>query len=140
MAAPGTIEHTGIIKDVSNNLVTVSILPESACGNCRVRSSCSVGDNSEKIIEVIKKRDDLYAVGEEIKVLLDQSLGIKALGLGYMLPFLLLMLILVILTSLGVNEGYAGLLAILSLVPYYTVLSFFRDKLKKEFSFRLQKL
>jgi positive regulator of sigma E activity len=140
MGAPGTIEHTGIVKEVNDNSVTVSILPESACGNCRVRSSCSVGESSEKIIEVIKKRDELYSTGEEIKVLLDQSLGIKALGLGYILPFLLLMLTLIVLTYWDVNEGLAGLLAILSLVPYYTVLSFFRDKLKKEFSFRLQKL
>ena len=56
------------------------------------------------------------------------------------MAFLVLMFVLILLTSMGLSEGFAGLVALLSLIPYYTGLSLFRDKLKKEFSFRLQKL
>ena len=140
MASSETIEHSGIISDVSDKLIKVNIMAESACGNCRVRSSCSIGDKEVKTIEVFRKQGETYSVGEEIKVVLERSLGMKALGLGYIAPFLILVVILSVLISIGLNEGLAGLLSLLSLVPYYFGLSFFRDRLKKEFSFRLRKM
>ncbi len=139
MASSRTIEHVGVISDVNDKLVRVSIIPETACGNCRVRGSCSLGDKDEKIIDVFYPKNETYSVGEEIKVVLEQSLGMKAIGLGYILPFFILMSILIILTSLGFREIFAGLVAILSLAPYYYGLSLFGDRLKKEFSFRLKK-
>lgn len=140
MRPSGTIEHLGIISEVSDNLVRVSVLPEAACGSCSVRSSCSIGETGEREIEVFRRKGDSYSTGEEIRVILEQSLGLKALVIGYILPFLVVLFMLILLTSLGLSEGFAGLVALLSLIPYYTGLSFFRDKLKKEFSFRLQKL
>ncbi len=140
MGSSGTIEHLGIISEVNDKLVRVSVLPESACGSCRVRSSCSIGETGERVIEVLRRNGDSYSEGEEIRVILEQSLGLKALVIGYILPFLVVMFMLILLTSLGLSEGFAGLAALLSLIPYYAGLSFFSDKLKKEFSFRLQKL
>ncbi len=140
MASSETIEHSGIISDVRDDLIKVSIKAESACHTCRVRGSCSIGDKEVKTIEVFRKKGETYSVGEEIKVVLERSLGMKALGLGYIAPFLILVVILSVLISIGLNEGLAGMLSLVSLVPYYFGLSFFRDKLKKEFSFRLQKM
>ncbi len=140
MASPGIIKHSGVISEVSGKIVKVRIMPESACGSCRARGSCSIGDKDEKIIEVYTSPGENYNTGEEIMVVLEQSLGLKALGLGYIAPFIILITTLVILVSLGINEGYAGLLSLLSLVPWYGGLSFFKDKLKKDFSFRLQKM
>lgn len=140
MSSSGTIEHLGIISEVSDKLLIVSVLPQTACGSCRVRSSCSIGDTGEREIEVLRRKGDSYSAGEKIRVILEQSLGLKALVIGYIFPFLVVMFILILLTSVGLSEGFAGLMALLSLLPYYTGLSFFRDKLKKEFSFRLQKL
>ena len=140
MSSSGTIEHLGIVKEISSNQVIVSIVQQSACGSCNVRGACSISDTNEKIIDVARLRDESYVVGEQIRVILEQSLGIKALGLGYMLPFLILLAILVTMVSMGINEGLAGITALASLAPYYIVLFFFRDRLKKEFSFRLKKL
>jgi sigma-E factor negative regulatory protein RseC len=140
MSSAVTVEHSGIIKAISNKLVSVSIMQQTACGNCKARNSCYMNDDSEKIIDVALSPGDNYSVGEEIKVILRQSLGMKALGLAYVLPFLVLFTTLVLLVSLGFNEGPAGLLALSSLVPYYLGLSFFRDSLKKEFSLSLKKL
>ena len=139
MASSGTIEHSGIISDVSDKLITVSIMPESACGNCRVRGLCSVGDKDEKTIEVFNQHGQIFSVGEQITVVLELSLGMKALGIGYVLPFFIVLSILIILLSAGLSEGFAGLLSLLSLAPYYYGLSFLKNKLKKEFTFRLKK-
>ena len=140
MSSSGTIEHLGIVKEINSNQVIVSIVQQSACGSCNARGACSISDTNEKIIDVVRLRDESYDVGEQIRVILEQSLGIKALGLGYMLPFLILLAILVTMVSMGINEGLAGITALASLAPYYIVLFFFRDRLKKEFSFRLKKL
>ncbi len=140
MASAETIEHLGTINHIDDKLVKVVIKPESACGSCRAKGSCSIGDTDEKIIEVFRQNNDNYAIGEEIKVVLENSLGIKALGLGYILPFLILMFILVFMTSIGAGEAMAGAFALGSLVPYYTGLYLFRNNLKREFSFRLKKL
>lgn len=140
MSSSGKIEHLGIVRDIGDKLVSVKITREPACGSCRVRSLCSIGDTGEKIIEAFRSPNEKYSVGEEIKVVLEQSLGVKALILGYVLPFLIVLAILVIMTSLGRSEGLAGLVSLASLVPYYLSLSLFKGRFKKEFSFRIKKL
>jgi sigma-E factor negative regulatory protein RseC len=140
MSYSGTIEHVGVISGISEKTIRVSVMPETACGNCRAKGSCSIGNSGEKTIDVPRPPGETFNTGEQINVVLEQSLGMKALGLGYFLPFLAVLSFLILLTSVGVNEGLAGLLSLAVLVPYYTGLSFFRDSLKKEFSFRLRKI
>jgi positive regulator of sigma E activity len=139
MASPETFEHLGIVCDVSDNLVKVKVMPEQACGNCRAKGSCSLNESGERTIEAYRKNEDTYSAGEKVRVKLERSLGIKALMLGYLIPFLITLLVLIFLIAGGINEGIAGLLALVSLVPYYFILSLFKDSLKKEFSFRLEK-
>jgi positive regulator of sigma E activity len=140
MASSGTVEHSGVISAISNNLIRISIAQESACGHCKAKGSCSIGEFSEKTIDIMDPQSNNYRVGEEINVILEQSLGIKALGLGYLLPFLVLLITLATLVSAGINEGLAGILSIASLGPYYLGLWFFRDNLRKEFTFKIKKL
>ena len=51
----------------------------------------------------------MYAVGEEVNVVMSQSQGFRAFFLGYLLPFLIIMFILITLTALGVKELLAGI-------------------------------
>ncbi len=139
MVSSGIIKHSGIISEITGKTVKVRVRPEAACSGCRARGSCSIGENEDRIIEVFTSPDEQYRTGEKITVLLEQSHGLKALALGYIVPFLILMTVLTTLVSFGVNEGLAGILSLLSLVPWYGGLSFFRHRLKREFSFRLQK-
>ncbi|MFP4366250.1 MAG: SoxR reducing system RseC family protein [Bacteroidales bacterium] len=139
MGSPGIIEHLGVISEIGDNLVKVHVTPESACGNCRAKGSCSLGSEDEKTIEINTSQGESYFVGEKIKVVLEQSLGMKALGLGYFLPFIIVLTILIILTSLDVSEGLAGLLSLATLMPYYVSLTLFKKVLKRQFSFKLKK-
>jgi len=75
-----------------------------------------------------------------VVVFLKESLGFRAMFLGYLLPFLILMTVLIIGTSIGLDEGTAGLLALGSLVPYYMVIFIKNKKLKKTFSFSIRKI
>lgn len=140
MDSSGTIKHSGIISEITGKTVKVRVKPEAACSGCRARGSCSIGENEDRIIEVFTSTDEQYHTGEKITVVLEQSDGLKALALGYIIPFLILMTVLITLVSFDINEGLAGILSLLSIVPWYGGLSFFRNRLKREFSFRLQKM
>jgi positive regulator of sigma E activity len=140
MGSSGTIEHLGVIREVNDTIIRVDVVTDTACRGCRAKGSCSIGGNNERIIDVARSAGDNYYPGEKIKVVLEQSLGIKALGLGYLLPFLVVLTVLITMTGLGANEAFAGLISLAALIPYYTCLAFFKGRLRKEFSFSLQKI
>ncbi|RLD65674.1 MAG: Fis family transcriptional regulator [Bacteroidetes bacterium] len=139
MSSIKTIEHKGIIKEADSKKLIVSIITNSSCASCEAKGSCSASEIEEKEIE-IRTFDGIYKVGEQVVVFLKESLGFRAMFLGYLLPFLVLMTVLIIGTSIGLDEGTAGLLALGSLVPYYMLIFIKNKKLKKTFSFSIRKI
>lgn len=131
------IKHKAFVKKVTDSSLTVSILNESACASCHAKGACSMADVREKEIE-IGCYDGHFTPGQEVSVLLQETLGFKALLYGYILPFLLVLSVLIILFSVTNNEVFAGLTAMGTLIPYYIVLYFFRSALKKIFKFELE--
>lgn len=134
----GTIIHPGIIESINSDKVFVRILSQSACVSCHAREACTVADMKEKIIEVDGGQHDKWKPGDEVMVRLDESLGKKAVMLGYVLPLVILVASIIIFLSLFNHEGLSALLSLLMLVPYYLVLYFFRKHLHKEFRFRIE--
>lgn len=139
MGTNNTVEHTGIIEKIDNNLITVRFLSMSSCASCHAKGACSAADMQEKEVEVIDDSGK-YSTGEHVKVSMSQSLGFRALFLGYVLPFLILLIGLITFTSLNFSELKSGVFALALLVPYYVILYYSQDKLRKTFSFRIAKL
>jgi sigma-E factor negative regulatory protein RseC len=137
MSARDNITHPGIVDRVNENSVFVKILAMSACSSCHAKSMCSIAEVEEKIVEVKKVAGREFEQGQEVTVAMQRSLGGKAVFLGYLLPFLLLIGVLILVLSLTGNEGVAGLSAIAVLIPYYFALYLLRDRLKRTFSFRI---
>jgi len=133
------IEHKGIIKDIIGRKLDVSIIPESACAKCSVKGSCSVSEEDEKIIEVYVDNPNDYKNGEEVEVFYQRSLGFRALFLGYLMPFLILIVSLITLTTFTQNELLSGMVSLLLLFPYYLTLYLSKDKIKKTFRFSIKK-
>jgi sigma-E factor negative regulatory protein RseC len=131
------IIHPGIVDHLEGDKVFVRILSQSACATCHVKGACSMADMEEKLIEVQTPEYLKYNPGDNVTVRLKQSLGRKAVMLGYVVPLVILVASIVFFTLALNNEGLAALLSILILVPYYIVLWMLRDKLKKQFSFSL---
>jgi sigma-E factor negative regulatory protein RseC len=136
--ASGTIIHPGVIEKIEDDKVFVRILSQSACSACHAKSACMVADMKEKIIEVDAGDGGKWKTGEEVMVRMDESLGRKAVILGYGLPMVVLFASVIIFLSLFDHEGIAALCSILMLVPYYLVLYLFRQRLHKEFRFRIE--
>jgi len=132
------IIHEGIIDHISADSVFVRILSKSACAACHSNGMCSVSEMTEKLVEV-KVNNPNLSVGQIVNVILDRSLGNKAVVLGYLVPFLLLIVTLLI-ASQFLSEVLSGLFAVAVLVPYYLLLSVFKNRLSKTFYFYIEQL
>ena len=135
--AADSIKHRGKITATGKDHYFVSIITESACSACSVKGVCNVSDMKEEVIEIPKDPDTSYSVGDEVNVIMEKSLGPKAVLLGYIIPFLLLFATLVISLGLFKDEGLAGLASVAIVIPYYLLLYLFRERLKKTFTFRI---
>jgi positive regulator of sigma E activity len=131
-------EQRGKIESVNENRITVRIDRGSACGHCSAQGLCNLAESTESIIEVYDSAQ-VYSVGEWVQVTMTRNMGNKAILLGYFIPFILLLSTLLVLSAIGLPEWMAGLVSILILVPYFIILSVFRDRLRKTFSFSIHK-
>jgi sigma-E factor negative regulatory protein RseC len=139
MSNPKQIDHEGTILDIEGGKITVGIVNISACAGCHAKGACTMSDMKEKSIDVIDYSDK-YSVGEKVKLTYQESLGWFALMLAYVFPFVLVLLVLFVATTITNDELISGLLSLAILPPYYIILSFFKGRLKKTFSFTIEKI
>jgi positive regulator of sigma E activity len=132
----GNIEHDGIVKSSDKKSVTVTITASSACAACHAEGMCSLSGRKEKIVEIPGAYNVLP--GDSVTILMKQSTGYSAVFLGYVLPLILVVALLIILASLLVSELAAGIGALSILIPYYLTLYFFRNRINKKFTFTLK--
>ncbi|HUS85907.1 MAG TPA: SoxR reducing system RseC family protein [Bacteroidales bacterium] len=128
-----SIEHTGIVQSIDDKHVNVEIMTHPSCTGCMASGICDVSGKDKKVIKALRTLD--VKPGDHVMVMMERSMGLRALFLGYLLPFLIVIFLLILLTSLAVTELVAGLSALLSLVPYYLALYLSKEKISKNFSF-----
>jgi sigma-E factor negative regulatory protein RseC len=132
-----SISHQGIVESVSADIVTVNITSVSACSSCHAKGACNASDMQAKIIDALPGKKQLK-IGDWVTVTAKESMGFKALFLGYLLPFLLVLMTLITCTLFSLKESTAGLLSISILLPYYLALYLTKDIIKKSFIFEIQ--
>lgn len=132
------IEHMGSIQKIEGFNARVTLSAQSACSACHAKGVCSVAGMEEKSVDVIHTGN--FRTGEKVNVILKQSLGYKALVLGYVLPFIIVLLFLILFTIIFDNEAIAGIYSLSVLIPYYLIIYHFREKIRREFAFTIRKL
>ena len=136
---PKTVDHLGKVQEITRNDVLVNIVSHSACSGCHAKGVCGVADSTEKLVAVHKPNHN-FSIGQDVKVILKQSLGFRALFIGYLLPFIFVLVTLIILVSLNFSECISGLISLLILVPYYLGLYIFKDNISRQFAFEIESL
>jgi sigma-E factor negative regulatory protein RseC len=131
------IIHPGIVDHLDREMVYVRVLSQSACATCHAKGACSIAEVEDKIIEVHDHGHKPYHPGDQVTVRMKQSLGRKAVLLGYIIPLVILVVSVVTFVSVLNNEGLAALISLLLLAPYYFLLYLFRNKLKSQFTFSI---
>ena len=131
------ISHSGVIESVTDGCVKVRIVQTSACAACKVASHCNAAESKVKIVDVFCNNASDYEVGQDVVVWASKDVANRALLLGFGVPFLLLVCVLLIALRLTSDEGIAALISLGSLVPYYFVLWLLRDRIRHQISFQL---
>lgn len=133
------INHDGIIDSISDNTIRVRIVQTSACAACGLAKHCNSSESKEKIVDV---KDDAsgYAVGDHVMVSVSAAMGYRAVMLGFGLPFLLLVAVVVMADVMMGNEPLAALLGLSALVPYYVALYMNRGRIGRSLSVEIAKV
>ena len=139
MDSADCIDQIGIVEEVKENSILVRFQSAPACGGCKAKSVCVPGSAEKNLFE-IHQRTYGYSVGDSVKILISESLVFRALFLGYLLPFVLIVFLLILTKILGFNELLSGLISLSGLLPYYLTLYLFREKMNKRFNLTLTKL
>lgn len=134
MGSNKEVTHTGIVKTTDSTGITISMIVNSGCASCQIKGSCNMSEQTEKELN-IECDSNSYKVGQMVKVHLQSSQGFLALFLGYIIPLIVLIAVVVITMSITQEEGIAGLVGLASLAPYYLILYLSRNKIKNKFTY-----
>ena len=132
------IKHRGTVESIDGTHVKVKIVQSSACASCSVKGFCGSADRKEKIIDVYDAAHP-YMPGDAVLVCEEQSMGMRAVVIAFVVPFVILLAVLFMAMRFsGGNELLSALLSLLVLVPYYTLLYLLRNRIRRNFSFTLK--
>jgi sigma-E factor negative regulatory protein RseC len=133
------IEHTGIITNIVGTKIQVQIVQLSACSSCHAKGACSASDKDEKFIEA-EVTDTTFKIGDQVNLIGESSMGLFAVLIAFVIPFLLIIISLFILRSYTTNEALSGTIALGVLVPYFIILSLFNKKLQNKLKFTVERI
>jgi sigma-E factor negative regulatory protein RseC len=131
------IAKSGVVDHLDDRNIYIRILSVSACAACHAKGVCTSVESTEKLITVEREQAPEVSPGQTVNVRMNAGNGNLAVVFGYLIPFIILIVALVIL-SVFFTEGWAGLIAIITLIPYYSGLYLFRDSLKRRFRFTIE--
>ena len=134
MSSKKEVTHTGIVREIGARGIKVGIVVQSGCASCQIKGSCTMSEQTDKELE-IECNPKQFEMGQRVMVHLKSSQGMHALFLGYILPFLVLLTVMIVSSKITDDEGITGLVSLASLVPYYTLLYLFSNKIKKKFTY-----
>ena len=133
-----TISHEDVVTQITDDELEIKILAQSACAACHAKSACGMGEQAEKILTVPRPKDKEFTLNQKVNVKMAIGQGNKAAILAYLIPVILLLAVLFACLGLGMKEGWAALVSIVALIPYYIVLYLKRDKLKNQFEYTIE--
>ena len=138
MAKKNEIVHTGKVIEMTPDFTSVEITVSSACASCHAKSLCGMSEEQDKVIMLPTDPYAEYNVGDQVQVCTKMSMGLKAAWISYVIPLAVLMALILILTSVGVNEFISAGAAIAGVGIYYFVIWLLRERLNNEFTFYIK--
>lgn len=132
------ISHIGRIVEMTPEFTTVEIVSSSACSACHAKGLCGVSEEVTKAISVPTDPYATWKTGDEVYVILKQTMGLKAVWISYVIPLLILMILVLSLSAVSVHEVYTGLVSVGGVALYYLIIYLLRDRLAKDFVFYLK--
>ena len=139
MSRHDRIEHRGVVREVSGPTVRVEIVRTSACARCHAGAVCGASETGSAIITADREGLEVL-LGDEVFVTMASSLGPQAMFWAYLFPLVIFVIVFFSFYGVTGREGLSCLLAAVALLPYYSMLWFFRDRFEKVFEARIRKV
>ena len=132
------IKHSGVVENIMGDSVQVRIVQTSACAACKVAGYCNASESKEKLVDIYHADTRNLKVGDVVTVTASTQVAAQALLLGFGLPFVVLVAVLIVVLLITGNEGAAAMSGLGALVPYYAVLFLFRNRIRDKLSFSIE--
>ena len=132
------IKHSGVVENIMGDSVQVRIVQTSACAACKVAGYCNASESKEKLVDIYHADTRNLRVGDVVTVTASTQVAAQALLLGFGLPFVVLVAVLIAVLLITGNEGAAAMSGLAALVPYYAVLFLFRNRIRDKLSFSIE--
>lgn len=137
MSQGETITHEGVvIMAPGNGTAEVEIMTAEGCSACHAKSVCSAGRSETRIITV-KSNADIRA-GDRVTVVMQLTQGFRALAIGYIIPFAVLIAAFVLTTVAGAGELASAFLSFAALGLYYLAAWLLRKRIGEKFEFKIK--
>lgn len=130
----------GIVRRFEGDKVWVEIVVSSACGGCAAKSLCNISEKKEELVEAVNITGEEFAIGEAVQIQIRESQAHRAVVLGYLIPFIVLVVGLFVCYALTHIEWLSALVAFGLTAIYYFILKMFDKRLAKEFTLYVTKL
>ncbi|MDR0790601.1 MAG: SoxR reducing system RseC family protein [Bacteroidales bacterium] len=142
MKESNCLNQIATVIERSNNAVKVVIHRQSACASCHAKAACTSLDKKDQTINVKTNDAQSYEIGEEVQILIAQSLGLKAVVLAFIVPLIVLLAVVIVLTKYfpTLNQSIIAVIALLSYFVYCFLLYSLRNKIDRHFVLKIQHL
>lgn len=128
--------HQGIIVAIEPKLVKVKIEAISACATCESHAHCGFAEKKDKIFEIETAKWDCYHIGDSVTVSIQESLGLQAVLIAYIVPSILAIAVFCILYY-KVGELWSVVITLLTYGIYIGIIFLCRHKLQRKFTFAI---
>ncbi len=138
MSQKETITHEGrVLRVPGNGTAEVEILVSGACGGCHAKSVCTAGKSDRKIV-VARCADTTIGPGDRVDVEMDLSQGFRALTIGYIAPFIILIVVFITAWAGGAGELLSALISFVAVGGYYLAIWLLRGRISEKFEFKIK--
>lgn len=132
--------HDGQVVGIKPGTVSVQIEAVSACATCQAHAHCGFAESRNKTLDIPTADWRHYAVGAPVSVGIDESRGLTAVWIAYLLPALLLLAAAVGGSLAGLPEWVVALGSIAVLALYIGALYLRRGRIERRFTLTLSPL
>lgn len=132
--------HDGVVTGVRQGLVKVQIESTSACASCAAHAKCGFAESKNKTVEIPSVDWQQYHEGDHVQVHIDESRGMLAVWIAYVLPALLMLGAIIGLSVAGAPEWAVALSALGALGLYVLVLYLVRRRVEGRFTLTVSHL
>ncbi len=135
--AKNTIEHDGIVTQVAETFIIVTIQSQTACAGCHAKGVCGMSEMALKSITAEKPNEDVK-IGDKVIVSASTQNAMLSVLLAYIVPSILIIAVLALLILAGTSEVLAATLSLTTTTVYFIVLYLLRNKFAKKIKFKVK--